>query len=91
MSSSMARVPRQVIFVDTSFWVALAFPRDGRHPEARELDEQHVGETLLTSNHVRGETWTVLRRGAGHHTASRAFDPASTSCARKPSDGHARL
>ena len=61
-------------FVDTSFWVALAFPRDRRHPEARELDEQHLGETLVTSNHVRGETWTVLRRRAGHHIASRAFD-----------------
>ncbi len=28
----------------------------------------------MTSNHVRGETWTVLRRRAGRHVAVRFLD-----------------
>jgi predicted nucleic acid-binding protein len=55
-----------VIFVDTSFWVGLVLPKDGRHAESGRL-LQRLGEgTLVTSNHVRGETWTLLRRRAGH-------------------------
>jgi uncharacterized protein len=55
-----------VIFVDTSFWVGLVLPKDGRHAESSRL-LQRLGEgTLVTSNHVRGETWTLLRRRAGH-------------------------
>ncbi len=58
-----------MIFVDTSFWVALRDRRDQRHPEAGALFRQHAGERLVTSNHVRGETWTFLRRRAGHRSA----------------------
>ncbi len=29
----------------------------------------HAAESLVTSNHVRGETWTFLRRRAGHRSA----------------------
>jgi len=31
--------------------------------------ETHLAKSLVTSNHVRGETWTFLRRRAGHHAA----------------------
>ncbi len=58
-----------MIFVDTSFWVALRIPRDSRHAEATAL-LRSVGEMhLVTSNHVRGETWTFLRKRAGHASA----------------------
>jgi predicted nucleic acid-binding protein len=58
-----------VIFVDTSFWVALRNRRDSRHDEARGLLERWADTGLVTSNHVRGETWTYLRRRAGHASA----------------------
>jgi predicted nucleic acid-binding protein len=58
-----------VIFVDTSFWVALRNHRDGRHPEAETLLREIGDQQLVTSNHVRGETWTHLRRKAGHRSA----------------------
>jgi predicted nucleic acid-binding protein len=63
-----------VIFVDTSFWVALRNRRDARHHEARRLLEAHPAGSLVTSNHVRGETWTFLRRRAGHRAAAGFLD-----------------
>jgi uncharacterized protein len=60
-----------VRFVDTSFWVAQQFRRDAQHAVARSLWQQH-GSSLLTTNHVMGETWTFLRRRLGHAEA-RAF------------------
>jgi len=68
-----------LIFVDSSFWVGLAFPRDNRHAEVRALHEVYARERLVTSNHVRGETWTVLRRRAGHHVAARALELLETA------------
>ena len=58
-----------MIFVDTSFWVALRNRRDGRHAESAALLERYQLGPLVTTNHVRGETWTFLRRRAGHHSA----------------------
>ena len=55
-----------MIFVDTSFWVGLTIPSDDRHSAARQLMADHSGARLLTSSHVRGETWTLLRRRVGH-------------------------
>lgn len=60
-------------FVDTSFWVALRFRRDRRHPDARTIWEKGAGP-LLTSDLVLGETWTFLRRRAGHAQARRFHD-----------------
>ena len=56
-------------FVDTSFWVALGFRRDAHHDAARALWADRDGKAVLTSNHVLGETWTFLRRRAGHAAA----------------------
>jgi predicted nucleic acid-binding protein len=61
-------------FADTSFWVALLNRRDDRHAEARALWGEHAEAGVMTSDHVRGETWTVLRRRAGHRLASRFLD-----------------
>jgi predicted nucleic acid-binding protein len=58
-----------VIFVDTSFWIALRNPRDRRHPEATSLLSSVAEMHLVTSNHVRGETWTFLRNRVGHRSA----------------------
>ena len=61
-------------FVDTSFWVALGFARDIHHAEARGLWAQASERGLVTTNHVVGETWTFLRRRAGHAAAVRFID-----------------
>lgn len=64
--------------VDTSFWVALLLPRDRHHGDARSLWEADPGP-LLCTNHVAGETWTFLRRRAGHGTAVAFFDALAAS------------
>jgi predicted nucleic acid-binding protein len=58
-----------VIFVDSSFWIALRWPRDDRHEEAKTVLRRFADEPMLTTNLVRGETWTLLRRRVGHHAA----------------------
>mgnify|MGYP000368436533 CR=1 FL=1 len=63
-----------MIFADTSFWVALQLARDARHEEAVALLRRHASSGLLLSNHVVGETWTFLRRRAGHGAAVRFLD-----------------
>ncbi len=68
-----------MIFVDTSFWVALRNRRDSSHELARSLLVKHAAEPLLTSNHVRGETWTFLRRRAGHRSAVDFLDSIDRS------------
>ncbi|MBV9661561.1 MAG: PIN domain-containing protein [Acidimicrobiales bacterium] len=68
-----------MIFVDTSFWVALHNRRDARHEQARTLLERHMSSPLVTSNHVRGETWTFLRRRAGHAAAVSFLDAVDSS------------
>lgn len=56
-------------FVDTSFWFSVQDRHDRRHPEASALAAQQGRERLLTSNHVVGETWTLVRRRLGHGAA----------------------
>jgi uncharacterized protein len=68
-----------LIFVDTSFWVALTNRRDPRHAEATSLLGAHQNDRLITTNDVRGETWTFLRRRAGHIAAVRFLDALLTS------------
>jgi predicted nucleic acid-binding protein len=68
-----------MIFVDTSFWVALRNRRDDWHSAAITLLERHAAAALLTTNHVRGETWTFLRRRAGHAAAVDFLDALDAS------------
>lgn len=63
-----------MIFVDTSFWVALRNDLDGHHGEAIALLGSVSSDHLVTSNHVRGETWTFLRGRVGHHSAVSCLD-----------------
>ena len=58
-----------MIFVDTSFWVALRNQRHAHHDVATQLLAGNAGTQLTTTNHVSGETWTYLRRRAGHRAA----------------------
>jgi predicted nucleic acid-binding protein len=58
-----------VRLVDTSFWFSLQDRLDRRHGEAAALAATKVRERLLTSNHVVGETWTLVRRRLGHAAA----------------------
>jgi len=63
-----------VIFVDTSFWAALRNRRDRHHDEAVALLSQPSSGPLLTSDQVRGETWTHVRRRQGHRAAVGLLD-----------------
>lgn len=58
-----------MLFVDTSFWIALRFQRDARHEQAKALFSRYGDEPLVTTNHVRGETWTFIRDRMGHGPA----------------------
>jgi predicted nucleic acid-binding protein len=59
-----------VIFVDTSFFVALLDPRDKNHARAKDAIEEFQGrrlpDQLLTTNNVVLETITVARYEAGY-------------------------
>jgi predicted nucleic acid-binding protein len=63
-----------LIFVDTSFWIAVQLRHDGNHDGAAALLRLHGEQPLATTNHVRDETWTFLRRRAGHHAAVHFLD-----------------
>lgn len=63
-----------MIFVDTSFWIAYYNIRDDQHDDSVELLRQSGGTRLVTTNHVRAETWTFLRRRADHALAMRFVD-----------------
>ena len=49
--------------------MALRNRADSNHAAAVRLIERHSAGPLITTNHVRGETWTFLRRRAGHASA----------------------
>ena len=68
-----------MIFVDTSFWIALRMRRDAHHGAATTLLRSHADRPLLTTNHVRGETWTFVRRRAGHAAAVGFLDDLARS------------
>ena len=55
-------------FADTSFWFGLQERRDARHALARAIVARGVGR-VVTTNHIIGETWTLLRRRSGHAAA----------------------
>ena len=55
-----------MIFVDSSFWIGYGMNADGRHDEALRIYDAYSSPPLVTTNLVRGETWTFLRRRSGH-------------------------
>ncbi len=68
-----------MIFVDTSFWIALRNRRDPRHAEAATLLRSRADGGFATSNQIRGETWTYLRRRVGHDGAVGFLDALERS------------
>jgi predicted nucleic acid-binding protein len=65
-------------FVDTSYWVGLLVPRDQHHSQAKAIWIDDPGP-LISTNHVVGETWTFLRRRAGHQAAVAFLDAVDQS------------
>ena len=68
-----------MIFVDSSFWIAVRNDRDAHHREAVTLMSSTGEAHLVTSNHVRGETWTFLRSKAGHASAVAYLESTTAS------------
>jgi uncharacterized protein len=63
-----------LIFVDSSFLIAGLIERDSRHETAMRLTETVRGRRLVTTNHVRGETWTWICSRARHSLAIEMLD-----------------
>jgi uncharacterized protein len=68
-----------VIFVDTSYWIAWVDESDDLHEEAGRLFTEHGRTPLVTTNQVRGETWTFLGRRRGHRAAVAFLDQLERS------------
>ena len=68
-----------LIFVDTSYWIAAAIEVDRHHQAASVLARAHAASSLATSNLVRGEVWTFVRRRFGHRTAVQVTDRIADS------------
>lgn len=64
----------QLIFVDSSFLYAGAVPEDPHHRDAPELQKSFGALRMITTNHVRGETWTLTNRRKGHRRATLLVD-----------------
>lgn len=65
------KVPR--VFVDTGAWAAVQIRDDAHHTEAAETFQELLARpaVLLTTNHVVGETYTLLRVIQGYEAAAR--------------------
>lgn len=57
------------VFVDTAFWAAFTNKRDDRNAAALRLMRAYARSALVTTNQIRGETWTLLRARSGHASA----------------------
>ncbi len=62
---------RPKVFVDTSAWYALVDEDDAHHRAAWEVFPRLLDEFegLVTSNHVVGESYTLIRSSLGHRNA----------------------
>lgn len=67
------------LFADTSYLYAGLVARDSRHAEAVALLSQVDGREIVTTNHIAGECWSLLRRRWGHAVASRFLDQLELS------------
>lgn len=71
----------QRIFVDTGAWFALQVIDDRYHSIAREVFPKLLKsyQTLVTTNHVIGETYTLLRTSKGFSAAWRFLETLEKS------------
>lgn len=69
------------VFVDTGGWYAVQVPDDRWHPSAANALRRLLAQRtpLLTSNHVVGETYTLLARTHGHAAAWRFRETVGAS------------
>ena len=58
-----------MIFADSSFFIAYMIKRDRNHEAAVQLLGRIGDRRIVTTNHVRGETWTWLRTKSWHGMA----------------------
>jgi uncharacterized protein len=63
-----------LIFADTSFFVAGFDDRDQHHEAVQQLLRRLSDQRIATTNHVRGETWTMLRRRLWHAKSAEFLD-----------------
>ncbi len=63
-----------MIFADSSFFIAYMIKRDRNHEAAVQLLGQIADRRIVTTNHVRGETWTWLRTRSWHGKAVAFLD-----------------
>lgn len=63
-----------MIFADSSFLIAYMIKRDRNHEAAVQLFEQLSERRVVTTNHVRGETWTWLCAKSWHSKAVAFLD-----------------
>jgi len=68
------------LFVDTSAWYAAADTGDRGNAKARAI--LSAGETLVTTDHVLVETWTLLRHRIGRKSAERFWEGLRAGVAR---------
>jgi uncharacterized protein len=68
-----------VIFIDSSFLIAAFIKRDKNHAAAHALYQQVAGRRIVTTNHVRGETWTWMRSRSRHDIAVAFLDNIESS------------
>jgi len=60
------------LFVDTSIWYSAADASDRSNDRAKIILQS--GETLVTSDHILVETWTLLRDRIGRTAAERFWE-----------------
>lgn len=63
-----------MLFVDTSFLAGFILERDSAYSRARALAPRFMHSRLCTSELVLGETWTLVRKRAGHRAATSWLD-----------------
>jgi len=69
------------LFVDTGGWVAVQIPNDRWHAQAAAVLREAIsgGVPLLTTNHVVGETYSLLVRAHGRPAAWKFLDGIARS------------
>jgi len=77
------------LFVDTSVWYAAADSSDAGNARAKAV--LAAGETLVTSDHVLVETWTLLRHRLGRRAAERFWEGLRSGVAAVEAIGAADL
>ena len=67
---------RKKVYVDTSAWYALQITDDANHRQAKEVFPVLLKAygNLITSNHIVGETYTLLRISKGYNEAKRYLE-----------------